>query len=590
MSPKIEVAIAIADQLQKGLSRAESRLKQFAQSSKSMLSVGATGLAGGTAVALLAKQAIEYGTQIEDMANKTGLTIDAIQKLDFVAKQSGTSVEGLRKAIMEGSKSAFENSAAYQKLGIVFKNENGNLLEAEKIFENTVRVLSGVKNKTEQAAVAQKLFGKSAGEVLSVVSQGQPEIDAMFNKLQRGGLILTNQTVKALDACGDKIAEMNQRWKVMAAQLSVAVLPVIDRLAPKFEKLAEDIGLVLNAGSQEGKRQTFENQAIALKNLNAEIERLNASFEQQDKLRGSARNTSYMSALHDRIILANQEKNALINEIRGGNNGLPSPAASGFDPDTFSTGKSKAKEALQSLRDELARVNTEIATSNLKAIDDEHQGRAELMMSQLADSQRLQEELTRIKAEGAEFRKRIDADEYDRIQDSVKSQMVLFSELGAAIGGSISSGSSGIRQALKGVLITILSFVEKEMLAATFAGAAQSLITWNPAPLAKALGIAGAFEAAKAGISNFRMGTQYAPGGVTQLHRDEVLSIPSGTRVYNSSEVRQRSSGGAASIQIVQNLNGTVDSDILERSNSALLRDLERMSRRGLINGISFAR
>jgi hypothetical protein len=119
--------------------------------------------------------------------------------------------------------------------------------------------------------------------------------------------------------------------------------------------------------------------------------------------------------------------------------------------------------------------------------------------------------------------------------------------IGESLGSGIGKGEAGAKEALKGILMTVVSFIEREALAAATKNIFDKILT---APvgagsiglamgIAETAGIVGLAEAAKLAINSFSMGTRFAPGGPSFLHKDEAVFLPRGASVSTASETRQ---------------------------------------------------
>lgn len=135
--------------------------------------------------------------------------------------------------------------------------------------------------------------------------------------------------------------------------------------------------------------------------------------------------------------------------------------------------------------------------------------------------------------------------EYGRtIADDYVDKVVMagekLDELAMSLGEALVSGfdTEGLKGALKNVLITIVNFLEKEMLAAQV-GAGFRTIFGDPSGLIQ-LGITTAlFESAKAAISSFEKGVENYQGGLAFVHKNELVQLPRGSNVYTKSETKK---------------------------------------------------
>lgn len=133
-----------------------------------------------TAVAGWTKEAIASAGQITDLAAKTGLSTKEIQRMSFVADQTGTSLESFTKAaFMLGTRIAGDSGAgsvagAVEKLGLNFRDLKSQAPEEQ--FNAIVRALEGVATPQERNTLAMQVFGKSASDILPAIAQGYQSI------------------------------------------------------------------------------------------------------------------------------------------------------------------------------------------------------------------------------------------------------------------------------------------------------------------------------------------------------------------------------------------------------------------------------
>lgn len=174
-----------------------------ASKSTSLLSGMAAQLAGMFtvgAVIAFGKEVLRAGDAIQKMADQTGLTVEEVQKLQHIAGQSGTSIESLVGAVQNlQQRLGDDNSgaaAAIKRLGI-----NLNDLKSQNPYQQMVALadgIRGIKDPTEQAAVAADIFGKSWKEILPAIKSGMKEVGDEAPRMSK-------ETVDALDRMGDAL-------------------------------------------------------------------------------------------------------------------------------------------------------------------------------------------------------------------------------------------------------------------------------------------------------------------------------------------------------------------------------------------------
>ena len=132
------------------------------------------------------KAAVDYGSTIIDMADKfeelsitTGVSVENLSRLGYVAGQSKTDVttlaNGLRilgKNVDDTALGLGQAQTAFSRLGVTVKDSKGNLKDVDDLFSEIADGMLTLKSTTEQSAIAQKIFGKSGASLLPILNHG----------------------------------------------------------------------------------------------------------------------------------------------------------------------------------------------------------------------------------------------------------------------------------------------------------------------------------------------------------------------------------------------------------------------------------
>ncbi|MCC6909078.1 MAG: hypothetical protein IT430_14135 [Phycisphaerales bacterium] len=177
-----------------------------------------------------ANDAIAYGGKISDLASKAGMTAEAFQRMGFAAGQSGVPVERLAdgavqlsKRLVEGEKSSV---AAVKALGLSMSDLIAS--GPERALYAIGDAIATVPNPMEQAAIATNLFGRTGADFLPAFKGHMQEV---ADASQRAGLVLSEDTVRALDSADDSFARVRVSMTVMIGQALEPMLPLIETLA-----------------------------------------------------------------------------------------------------------------------------------------------------------------------------------------------------------------------------------------------------------------------------------------------------------------------------------------------------------------------
>jgi len=203
------------------LADATKGVGESAKKSTSLLSGMAGQLAGMFtigAVVAFGREILQAGDQIQKMADQTGLTVEEVQKLQHIAGQSGTSIESLVGAVQNLQQRLGDDNSgaagAIKKLGI-----NLNELKSQTPYQQMVTLAEGIRNikdPTEQASEAAKIFGKSWKEILPAIKSG---MEGVGNEAP----LMADEVVKSLDRIGDALTRAKALGITWGATLVTAI-------------------------------------------------------------------------------------------------------------------------------------------------------------------------------------------------------------------------------------------------------------------------------------------------------------------------------------------------------------------------------
>ena len=183
--------------LTSGLKDAEGKLNMFG--------AAVTAMAAGSVARFL-----QVGAGFDDMAQRTGVSVEALSSLQHVARMSDTSLEALQGSFLklakfmgevrEGSQAA---TGTLQALGLSASQMLAS--SPDQQFKLLADAIAGISDPSQQAAAAMSVFGKSAGEILPVLKLGSQGIQALENDAKNLGLVMTGQTAQAAAEADDAI-------------------------------------------------------------------------------------------------------------------------------------------------------------------------------------------------------------------------------------------------------------------------------------------------------------------------------------------------------------------------------------------------
>ena len=235
MSGKIEAGKAVVrveanrDRLAAGLAAAQKQLRSFAAGAAK---IGAGGLAGAAAVLAPLTAAVKHfadtGSQLDDMSQRTGASVEALSGLGYAAKMSGAELEDVEKGLRNVAKGLAAGDDGYAAIGLSVEKLKG--FAPEDQMRMIAEALSGIENPGDRAAAALGIFGKSGAALLPMLSNGAKGIDMLVAEADALGVVMSGKDASAAAVLGDSIDKV-------AISAGSLVNTIGAQLAPAFTAL-----------------------------------------------------------------------------------------------------------------------------------------------------------------------------------------------------------------------------------------------------------------------------------------------------------------------------------------------------------------
>jgi predicted PurR-regulated permease PerM len=195
------------------------------------------GAAAGVATGFVAaaKATSDYGSNINDMSQKIGISADAYQQWDYVMSQCGASVDSLKVGMKTLSTQAQGNAKEFQELGI--SQQQVASMSKEELLQATIDGLAKMEDGTKRTAIASKLLGKAGADMGSLLNQGTDAINAQMEQAKQYGLVMSNDAVEASDNFGDSLELLKGTFGGLKNKMMAEFLPALTKVTDGLSKL-----------------------------------------------------------------------------------------------------------------------------------------------------------------------------------------------------------------------------------------------------------------------------------------------------------------------------------------------------------------
>ena len=201
-----------------------SKFSSWLGQANGLLATFGVGLSVGALVGF-GRSLLNTADELVKVADRTGLTTTEVQRLKFIAEQSGNSIDQMTNAV-----SKLQNGLVREDGGVVatVKALGLNFDELRKAspfeqMEQIAAAIAKVPDPTARAAMAMALFGRAGAEIL-------PSLIADFAGLGNAAPVMSDKTVRSLEQAGDTINLFMSTLKVWAAESFNFLSGLVDRL------------------------------------------------------------------------------------------------------------------------------------------------------------------------------------------------------------------------------------------------------------------------------------------------------------------------------------------------------------------------
>ena len=246
---KIKEAFGAFGEKLKGVGDKLAKFGQVMQGVKAAFSLVSTGVnIAKKAYDEFVGSTVKMADELMEQASVTGLSTDALQEYAYMAELVDTDVSTitgamakLTKNMATASKGTGDAYNAFEKLGIAITDDEGNLRDANVVFQEAIDALGNMDNETEANALAMQIMGKSAMELNPLIDAGADSIAEYREQAHQMGYVLDEETLTALGDVDDTMQVLKNQFDAVKNQIAVALLPIVETITQAFLKWAKSV-------------------------------------------------------------------------------------------------------------------------------------------------------------------------------------------------------------------------------------------------------------------------------------------------------------------------------------------------------------
>lgn len=232
------------------------------------------------------KGAIHAMDEMNDIADKTGVSVESLSSEINTLAPAGHSAETLTTALVrlqKGMQGADEESkgagAAFKALGVSAEDASGNLRDPLQVLREIAVALDKYSDGANKTALAVALFGKAGADLL-------PMLKDMVEQQQRASTVST-EAAQAAETFNKQIGLMKQVATEVSQSIAASILPTLVEMAKQFNEGREAAGGFFSALARYG--LTVRGPVDQIAHLRDQMAELRADMAKDQALLGSGK-------------------------------------------------------------------------------------------------------------------------------------------------------------------------------------------------------------------------------------------------------------------------------------------------------------
>jgi hypothetical protein len=173
------------------------------------------------AVVAFGREVLNTADALAKLSDRTGIGAEALQRLEAVAEASGNTLDQVANAVNQFqnrlSSGAKGTAAAIQEIGLSVSGLQQ--LDPDEQFFAIAKAIAEIEDPATQTRIAMELFGKAGAQLL-------PTLKADVDALKDSTVVMSDESVKALDDLGDAMGRLLKSGKNILGELAGTIVRV----------------------------------------------------------------------------------------------------------------------------------------------------------------------------------------------------------------------------------------------------------------------------------------------------------------------------------------------------------------------------
>lgn len=180
------------------------------------------------------KKIIDDADELNKMAQKVGVTTEALSVFRYQAKLANVDFEGLTtgiarfsRVVVEASKGMKGPARAFDELNIKTTDSEGRLRSTQDLILEVADRFSVMEDGIRKAALAQELFGRSGVNLIPLLNEGSAGFARASQEAEKYGIIVSSQLAKAEEQFNDNLTRLESSLYGVLVKTGNEIIPIL---------------------------------------------------------------------------------------------------------------------------------------------------------------------------------------------------------------------------------------------------------------------------------------------------------------------------------------------------------------------------
>lgn len=205
------------------------------------------GLAGVVVIGSL-RRIVKEVSQLQDTADKLGITVEALQAYRFAAEQTGVATQTLDMALQRFTRRLGEAQAGGGELlgtikqySIAMHNADGTTRSVEAVLRDYADTIAGAASSQEQLRLAFKGFDSEGAALVNLYREGSAGLDEYRRRAEQLGIIISGKMTSQIKQAGDALNVVDMQMKSANTRIAFASIPLLEGFGRLWSSTADRI-------------------------------------------------------------------------------------------------------------------------------------------------------------------------------------------------------------------------------------------------------------------------------------------------------------------------------------------------------------